>query len=200
MTQGRGTRPGDLELWHRVARTVRARDPIRAKATTLHIPPPLDPARPPEASAPAAPIPGFSIGQHTRKKSAAITLPAPEKPSIRMDARTFASMKKGKLSPEARLDLHGLTQGQAHSALTGFILRSHRDGKRLVLVITGKGKEKADHFSMPSHLGLLRHQVPRWLQMPPLDHHVLQVTPAHLRHGGEGACYVYLRRDRSTER
>jgi DNA-nicking Smr family endonuclease len=89
-----------------------------------------------------------------------------------------------------------MTQDRAHSALTGFVLRAHREDKRLVLVITGKGRDSDEGDIMPVRRGVLRHQVPHWLSVPPLSGIVLQVTPAHLRHGGGGAYYVYLRRHR----
>ena len=69
-------------------------------------------------------------------------------------------------------------------------------GRRLVLVITGKGKDRDDGGPIPTRHGILRHQVPQWLALPPLSQAILQVTPAHLKHGGHGAYYVYLRRNR----
>lgn len=101
-------------------------------------------------------------------------------------------MSRGKIAPEARIDLHGMTLAVAKSALTGFILSCSASGRRLVLVITGKGK--GDHGPLPSRSGALRHEVPHWLDLPPLSRMVLQVVPAHVRHGGGGAYYVYLRR------
>ena len=103
-------------------------------------------------------------------------------------------LRRGKLAPEARIDLHGMTLAEAHVALTGFILMSRTLGRRLVLVITGKGRSRGG--SAPMQPGALRQQVPDWLRLPPLGEAVLQVAPAHRRHGGEGAYYVYLRRGR----
>ncbi len=113
-----------------------------------------------------------------------------------MDRKSFTNLKRGKLKPEARIDLHGLTLAQAHPALNRFILDSHAQGRRLVLVITGKGKTERDNGPIPVRRGILRHQVPHWLDTPPLSQVVLQVAEAHLKHGGEGAYYVYLRRHR----
>jgi DNA-nicking Smr family endonuclease len=113
-----------------------------------------------------------------------------------MDKRAFTKLKRGKLAPEGRLDLHGMTLDRAHPALTRFILSSHKQGKRLVLVITGKGKMRDNGGPIPVRHGVLRHQVPQWLQMPPLSQAVLQVSQAHISHGGGGAYYVYLRRQR----
>ena len=78
----------------------------------------------------------------------------------------------------------------------GFILNSQAMGRRLVLVITGKGKMRDDGGPIPARQGVLRHQVPQWMALPPISQAILQVTPAHLTHGGHGAYYVYLRRVR----
>ena len=71
-----------------------------------------------------------------------------------------------------------------------------RSDLRHVLVITGKGKRGLDDGPIPQRQGVLRHQVPHWLRLPPLGAAVMQVTEAHLKHGGSGAYYVYLRRGR----
>lgn len=116
------------------------------------------------------------------------------KAPLRMDAKTHQRMRAGKLRPEGKLDLHGMTLDVAHPALTRFLLSAQADGKRLVLIVTGKGKAKPDHGPIPTRLGVLKHQVPQWLRLPPLSGVVLQVTEAHRSHGGSGAYYVYLRR------
>lgn len=115
---------------------------------------------------------------------------------VRMDHGTHKKMLRGKLKPEARIDLHGMTLAQAHPVLTRFILEAHGDGLRLVLVITGKGKDRDDPGPIPIRRGVLKHQVPNWLHMPPLGRIVLDIRQAHIRHGGTGAYYVYLRRAR----
>jgi DNA-nicking Smr family endonuclease len=113
---------------------------------------------------------------------------------LQMDAKTHGKMTRGKLQPEARIDLHGMTLAEAHPELIRFILMAHAQGLRLVLVITGKGKRRDDGGPIPQRVGALRHQVPAWLHLAPLGPAVLQVTEAHQRHGGSGAYYVYLRR------
>ena len=115
---------------------------------------------------------------------------------VQMDQKAFGKLKRGKLKPEGRIDLHGMTLDHAHPILTKFILSAHARGKRLVLVITGKGKLRDDGGPIPVRHGVLRHQVPQWLAMPPLSSAVLQITQAHVSHGGGGAYYVYLRRHR----
>ena len=181
----RGLRPEEEELWQRVARSL----------TPLHSAPPrpLADAPPPRPvrhdPAGAEPLPDFHIGQSARPATHA---PAPAEPRIRMDRKAYLRLARGKLAPEARLDLHGRTLAEAHPELIRFVLSAHTAGKRLVLVITGKGRD-SDSL-MPVRRGILRHQVPHWLGAPPLGAVVMQVTQAHRKHGGDGALYVYLRR------
>lgn len=112
-----------------------------------------------------------------------------------MDQRTHAKMRKGKLRPEAKLDLHGMFAAHAHNELLSFVRRCHAEGKRLVLVITGKGSTTSDEAGiMPSRQGILRHSLPHWLSSAEMRVLILQITPAHIRHGGGGAYYVYLKR------
>ena len=115
---------------------------------------------------------------------------------VEMDSKAFRKMKSGKLKPEARIDLHGMTLAEAQPRLTRFILDAYDDQKRLVLVITGKGKSRDHGGPIPVRFGVLRNQVPAWLKQFPLGPLVLQTTTANQRHGGEGALYVYLKRRR----
>ncbi|MEN0087300.1 MAG: Smr/MutS family protein [Pseudomonadota bacterium] len=104
-----------------------------------------------------------------------------------IDRKTKRKLSKGALGIDARIDLHGMTQDEAHNALIGFIGMSQARGHRMVLVITGKGLSKQGQ-------GILRRMVPRWLVTPPLAQWVNghDVSAAH--HGGDGALYVRLRR------
>ena len=117
-----------------------------------------------------------------------------ENAPVQMDYKSFKKMKRGKSTPEATLDLHGMTVAQAHAALIHFLMTAYSRNMRLVLVITGKGKLQKESGLIPRQVGILRHQVPQWLRMPPLRDKVLQVSEAHGKHGGSGAYYVYLRK------
>ncbi len=157
----------------------------------------------PETSAPTntATPPRFRVGQTSQATPPAHDIAQPIENHVAsqpmsMDRRRFTQMKRGRLKPDARLDLHGLTLAQAHPALTRFILDAVAGGQRLVLIITGKGKSRPDSGPIPERHGVLRHQVPHWLNSAPLKAHVLQITEAHVKHGGMGAYYVYLRRMR----
>ncbi|MEZ5684439.1 MAG: Smr/MutS family protein [Paracoccaceae bacterium] len=198
MSRRRKLSPEERELWAKVASTTRAMRPERHYSAETE--PFLIKDEP--AAVPKKPRPDvrdFRIGQsvpdyafrHDLAPSIAESL---ARQPVQMDRKTHRNMTRGKLDPEARIDLHGMTVAQAHPALTRFILTAEARGARLVLVITGKGKMGPDDGPIPQRQGVLRHQVPHWLQLPPLGAIVLQVTAAHLRHGGSGAYYVYLRR------
>ncbi len=194
----RRLRPDELDLWNQVARTATPLNPVQPRPKTL--PQTLDrPARP----APEAPqtVKPFALGQKAARGGPAHdVLPGlmdrMRALPVTMDRKAYGKLKKGKLSPEARIDLHGMTVDRAHGALSGFIYRAHGQGKRLILVITGKGRRSDTDGPMPVRQGVLRHNVPHWLSIPPLSGMVMQVTNAHNRHGGGGAYYVYLRRPR----
>ncbi len=92
-----------------------------------------------------------------------------------------AHLRRGRLEPEARIDLHGMTQDGAYRTLLRFLVRSQAQGQALVLVITGKG-------------GVLRSQLPLWLGQAELKPLVTGANEAHAKHGGSGAFYVMLRK------
>lgn len=102
-----------------------------------------------------------------------------------VDRATADKLKRGRYPIEATLDLHGMTQDEAHRALTGFVAVSRAAGRRCVLVITGHGRTSG---------GVLKAAVPRWLAEPGLHRHVLALAPARPQHGAAGALYVLLRR------
>ena len=83
---------------------------------------------------------------------------------VKMDMKAFTKLKKGKLEPEDILDLHGMTLETAFPALSSFISSAHSTQKRLVLVITGKGKNTDPGYAVPQRNGVLRSQVPIWLK------------------------------------
>ncbi|TLX05818.1 Smr/MutS family protein [Rhizobium sp. MHM7A] len=94
---------------------------------------------------------------------------------------------KGRLALEARIDLHGLVQSQAHVILLDFLIRAHERGMRHVLVITGKGSSLGSE-------GALKRAVPLWFSKPEFRHLISSYEPAAQHHGGEGALYIRLSR------
>jgi DNA-nicking Smr family endonuclease len=198
MSRRRHLRPEEEELWQTVTRSVTPRlGSLHPKLTLKAAEPPAMPVVRDDALGPAAPpLSPFRLGERVAKPriTADLTKPLTEAP-LQMDAKAFGKMTRGKLAPDARIDLHGLTLAEAHPELVRFLLNAHASGARLVLVITGKGSRAvSDHGPIPQRQGVLRHQVPLWLRQAPLGPVVLQVAEAHLKHGGSGACYVYLRR------
>ncbi len=143
-------------------------------------PPPPRPVEPPPVARPAPPGPP----------------PAPRLPEIGpgdragVDKRTAKRLKRGQLAVEARMDLHGLTQDEAHRALSAFVQGSQAAGRRCVLVITGKG------LRPDGTTGVLRAAVPRWLNQPDLRERIVAFTHATPRDGGDGALYLLLKRKR----
>jgi DNA-nicking Smr family endonuclease len=111
---------------------------------------------------------------------------APKTPG-QIDVKTRGRIAKGRLVIDARVDLHGLTQSQAHGLLLSFLRRAHADGLRHVLVITGKG-------TSPASQGVLRRAVPGWFATAPFRGLVSGHSAASRQHGGDGALYVRLRR------
>lgn len=126
-----------------------------------------------------------------KKVAAAHSSPAspapPPKASAELDRSTDEKLRRGRMAIDGRIDLHGMGQDQAHETLNEFLLSGYHQGRRCILVITGKGKDGK---------GVLRTLVPEWLRDGALANIVLRFYPAKPQHGGDGALYVLLRRQR----
>ena len=113
------------------------------------------------------------------------------------DRKHARKIRGGRTEIEARVDLHGLRQSEAHAALRAFLFRCQSRGLRFVLVITGKGKpgsvSEAGYRNPENERGVLKRNVPRWLEEPDVRSIVVSYTTAAIQHGGEGAIYVHLR-------
>ena len=162
---GRHPSREERALWRAAMRDVA---PLASDGAT---PPPDAPVELPPGPTRTPPQPGATPAGSRRASAAGL------------DRRSAERLRRGQLAIEARLDLHGLTQAEAHRALDDFVARAQADGKRCVLVITGKS-------------GVLREAVPRWLHETPSRGHLLGFTPARPRDGGAGALYLLLRRRR----
>ena len=110
-----------------------------------------------------------------------------------LDRRTKQKLSRGRETIDARLDLHGMRQDEAHGALSHFLRRCQADGAKFVIVVTGKGVRGGEG----SERGVLKREVPRWLQMPEFRDAVVSFEVAAINHGGEGALYVRIRRSRN---
>lgn len=182
---GRGRRrslsPDEVRVWRSVASTVTPLpgrqmpsedEEVAAPAAAPEpapAPPVLLPLRP--AAPPVRILPDLSHG----------TTPG-------LDKRSAERMKKGEMEIDGRLDLHGMTQDTAHAALVAFVMRAYDSGRRCLLVITGKGNRAGT--------GVLRSNVPRWLNHSPCRERILGFSHARPQHGGEGALYVLIKRRR----
>ena len=191
----RGRRPlteDEERLWAAVARSVR---PLRAK-------PIMKPAIKPSAAPPAKAVAlkpqsaKLNAGKPSVAKPAEhAPLPVPHRAKPPSPASTLArrerqQLARGRAEIGGRIDLHGLTQAEAHDALLQFLHRAQAEGAKFVLIITGKGGPGGDR-------GVLRRQVPLWLALPEMRACVLGFDVAHVGHGGEGALYVRLRKART---
>lgn len=164
----RAADPADERLWAIVTSTVR---PLPGRVAPVM-----------SASEALAPRPASVRVEATRPPA---PRPHPSRPPQAIEPRRHHRLASEREEIGGRIDLHGLDQDRARAALTDYILRSRAEGRRSILVITGKGALGN---------GVLRRRVPEWLAAPPLRGAVAGLSEAHRRHGGEGALYVALKR------
>jgi DNA-nicking Smr family endonuclease len=163
----------ELALWRHITRDT---TPIGQAGPAAPEAPPE--AQPTAAAPPQAPVlPAVPVSQPP---------PRPQPASHGIDRRTLQRLGRGLVPIDARLDLHGMTQEEAHRHLGFFLAHHQRRGARCILVITGIGERSTG--------GILRTMTPRWLAEPPNAQRVIAHAPAQRHHGGAGALYVLLRR------
>jgi len=163
----------DRVLWNLVARSAK---PLKGRKAAEEPPKPAAEEKMPSMAGVAQKAPVAAPAQPKRQHV-----------THALDRPTLEKLSKGKLQIEGRVDLHGMTQSEAHALLLSFLQRAHTGGVRYVLVITGKG------FSSGGD-GVLRRQVPAWLSTPPFRALVSSHDVSARQHGGEGALYIRLRR------
>lgn len=174
--------PDEVRIWRAVAGTV---TPLPGRALAAEDEPPpaeVPPESPPPRPAPP-PLPRPAVPPVPR-----VLPPLAAGATPGLDKRSAERMKRGEMEIDGRLDLHGMTQDMAHGALTAFVTRAYDAGRRCLLVITGKGYREGT--------GVLRANVPRWLNQSPLRECILGFSAARPQHGGEGALYVLVKRRR----
>ncbi|MFA5949207.1 MAG: Smr/MutS family protein [Hyphomicrobium sp.] len=139
-------------------------------------------------------------GRTTEPKIVPPKVEAAKAPALNtFDRRAAKKLRQGHFEIEARIDLHGMRQVEAHTALRRFLFSCHSRGLRWVLVITGKGgrqrrnEEESVGFGSSSERGVLKRNVPMWLAEPELRAIVVSFTAAAIQHGGDGALYIQLR-------
>jgi DNA-nicking Smr family endonuclease len=155
----------DRELWRRAMRDVAPLPGRVSSPEPPSLPPPARDRPAPQRKLPLPPLDRFAG----------------------LDRANAERLKRGRHPIEARLDLHGMAQQEAHQALARFVPGMRAAGRRCVLVITGRGMS-------PAGPGILKQSVPRWLAEPDLRRHILAIAPAQPRDGGAGALYLLLRR------
>ena len=192
----RGLNPEDALLWHRVTETltpigkraqnraVSLRDELLNEVNTEIIQPALRIAK-------KSPVKMASSASENMQRQ-----PINPAPLNNIEKRLNRRIAKGNTQFDARIDLHGMTQAEAHDRLLQFLRVSQANGCRVALVITGKGRaeDSRDHFSMHEAPGVLRRNIRGWLEQVEFRNLVSAYAQAHRRHGGEGAIYVQLRR------
>ncbi len=189
----------ELDLWEYVTR---GDTPLAPGARAL--PEPQQPfAAAQERSRAARRSESFGIGMHAAGPAMRRSHPssAPAHTGEAFDFRLKRRLARGSRDIDARLDLHGLRQQSAYSALKRFLARAQEHGHRHVLVITGKGgaREESDGGELwRSERGVLRTMVPRWLAEPALSAYVVAFTESAAHHGGSGALYVTVRKRASA--
>jgi DNA-nicking Smr family endonuclease len=183
MSRRRQLSDEDRALWSGFTRSI---TPLRqaAKSTKPAGAPAAKPSDPGEVALPCfhpQPIAPHGLPPHAKNSS----------PLAPLGRRLRARVARGREPIDARIDLHGLTQTEAHAALRRFLSRARDEGARTVLIVTGKGSGVR---GAASERGVLRRQVPMWLALPEFRALVIGFEDAHISHGGQGALYVRLRR------
>lgn len=135
-------------------------------------------------------LPEVGLAERLRERQEKATAQS-ESSLFNLDRRTAERLRRGQIPIEQELDLHGLTQEESLGALENFLSGALSKGQRCVLVITGKGTAREGG-------GVLRTMIPGWLAEGRYREWILAVETAQPRHGGEGALYVLLRRDREN--
>ena len=193
----------ERDLWQQVMRDA---TPMRhSKRAPVDVPDAsteAKPARPTDRSPGTSPDPGQQPAEKKPAKAPPRPQPTPPiqpkkapDPGVapgrlhNVDRRTADRLKRGRLEIEGRIDLHGMTRAAAQDALTSFVVAAADRGQRCVLVITGKG-------TFSGGPGVLKQEVPKWLNMSPLRERIVAVNQAQPKHGGGGALYVLLKRKR----
>ncbi len=181
----------ELRLWRQVTKQA---SPLHRHMPQYEIAPAepdASPALPPSPKLPE----GFAFRQVTTSVPKSAVLRMGEYAGI--DRNTAERFRRGRMTIDARLDLHGMTQEQAYLTLTAFLKHSHEKGRRCVLVITGKGTPRSPRHGAAA--GILKAALPLWLNDPGIRPYLLVYDIAQPKDGGDGAFYLLLKRKRLKE-
>ena len=182
MAKDRKLSPEERILWGKVARSIRPL-PERVKERTA-----LDEFLVEAETAESAAARNGQSAPTTAGVPSSATQPrTPSGVHHPLERPVKRKIARGKLQLEARIDLHGLFQSEAHAILLDFLIRAHERGMRHVLVITGKGSSLGSE-------GALKRAVPLWFSKMEFRYLISSYEPAAQHHGGDGALYIRLSR------
>ncbi len=183
--------PDETALWKKVAATVK---PLaKAKAPLAPVAPPT--VKPPKPTS-------RSIAAPAAAPRAPAKLPPPRRTHSHatLDGHWDRRLRKGVVRPDMSIDLHGHTLASAQALLDEAIGRALLRGARVLLVVAGRLRPGADRLPQmhgdPRPRGAIRASLPDWLAYSPHADQIVALRPAHISHGGAGAVYVILRRNR----
>ena len=183
MTHPRGLSEDEAAAWEKLAATVTPFEPRR-------------PAR--QAVAPVArkagsghdaarPAPGPSASQSNRP------VPQPSPAPGTLDSHRDRRLRKGEVSPDFTLDLHGHGLDAAYRRLMDGVRQARMMDARTILLVTGKPRP-VDPADRGTRRGAIRAKVLDWLAASEHSSAIAAIRTAHRRHGGDGALYLVLRR------
>jgi DNA-nicking Smr family endonuclease len=173
MSRRRDLSEDEAALWSGVARSIKPMRPAKVASKT------------------PVPVAERPVSRPSARPSSVIAPPAKALPLAPFGRRLRQRVARGRDAIDARIDLHGMTQSEAHAELSRFLRRAQADGARVALIVTGKGARGGF-----GERGVLKRQVPQWLALPEFRPFIVGFEDAHVSHGGEGALYVRLRRAR----
>lgn len=166
--------PEDIEIWGKATKDVTNLD------RSNQIPPKTSPIKTHQK-------PKLTSGKISLEISEP-RIPVHHPSSFQMDGNLRKKFEAGELEIDGKIDLHGLTLAEAHHQFTRFMIRHIKNNARFLLVITGKGGQGG--------IGVIRQNLPLWCDDNSIKHHILSFKPAKPKHGGEGACYIFLRKQK----
>jgi len=166
---GRKLQPEEKQIWGKVSRTVSPRRAFKGPKSAKPLPP---------------------KGPTTEDFANMLRLPPLAKPSGRglpqsLDVNQDKRVRRGRVVIDAKIDLHDMTQAMAYPALHRAIIRASNRGHKCVLVVTGKGIRGE---------GVLRRNFTSWIGESEIRPFIANYAQAHIKHGGSGAWYVFLKR------
>jgi DNA-nicking Smr family endonuclease len=183
--KGRNIGEDDLSLWERFVEGI---NPLKKRDKPIALPSSL----PKKSHREQGALKSLNPSPHVRDGVPSIS-------QNKLDRKTLQKFQSGKMSIDGTIDLHGLSQDQAYHQLKGFLTQSFVSRKRCVLVVTGKGgrhKQEDVFSSIPDGQGVLKTRLPEWVSQLPLSEIVLRHDIAQQKHGGGGAFYIYLKKNK----